>query len=177
MTAPYPDAGTLFPRSVCRDSGTETLGEQTIRPKPGLSPCLRNRLRRLQGARPRCFRNWLLKRPPGPLGNGACAVVRANFCLSATASGRRGAFKETRSRGLGDFIGIVWKGTRIPAYLAEHLCCFDAAERMWRSRESKIYQRYPSELHLANALKSVTVVAIWLPEKNGLSESSDKPLI
>jgi len=28
--APYSDAGTLFPRSVCRDSGTETLGEQTI---------------------------------------------------------------------------------------------------------------------------------------------------
>ncbi len=28
--APYPDTGTLFPRSVCRDSGTETLGEQTI---------------------------------------------------------------------------------------------------------------------------------------------------
>ena len=26
----YPDAGTLFPRSVCRDSRTETLGEQTI---------------------------------------------------------------------------------------------------------------------------------------------------
>ena len=24
------------------------------------------------------------------------------------------AFKETRSRGLGDFIGIGWKGTRIP---------------------------------------------------------------
>jgi hypothetical protein len=28
--APYPDAGTLFPRSVCRDTRTETLGEQTI---------------------------------------------------------------------------------------------------------------------------------------------------
>ena len=72
---------------------------------------------------------------------------------------------------------MVGKGPEIAAYLAKHLCCFDAAERMWRLRESKIYRRYPSELHLANALKSVTVVAIWLPEKNGLSESSDKPLI
>ncbi len=78
---------------------------------------------------------------------------------------------------LGGFIGIGWKGTRIPAYLAKYLCCFDAAERLWRSRESKIYRRYPSEIHLASALKSVTVVAIWLPEKNGLSEGSYKPLI
>ena len=31
-------------------SRTETLGWQTIRPKPGPSPDLRNRLRRLQGA-------------------------------------------------------------------------------------------------------------------------------
>ena len=69
---------------------------------------------------------------------------------------------------LGDFIEIGWKGTRIPAYLAKHLCCFDAAERLWRSRESKIYRRYPSEIHLASALKSVTVVAIWLPKKIGL---------
>ena len=69
---------------------------------------------------------------------------------------------------LGDFIGIGWKGTRIPAYLAKYLCCFDAAERLWRSRQSKIYRRYPSEIQLASALKSVTVVAIWLPEKNGL---------
>ena len=26
----YPDAGTLFPRSVCRDSRTETLNSHTI---------------------------------------------------------------------------------------------------------------------------------------------------
>jgi len=39
-TAPYPDAGTLFPRPVCRDSRTEPLGEQAIRPKPGPSPGL-----------------------------------------------------------------------------------------------------------------------------------------
>ena len=38
---------------------------------------------------------------------------------------------------LGDFIGICWKGTRISAYLAKHLCCFDAAARMWRLREWK----------------------------------------
>jgi len=36
--APYSDAGTLFPRSVCRDSRTETLGEQAIWPKPGQAP-------------------------------------------------------------------------------------------------------------------------------------------
>ena len=30
---------------------------------------------------------------------------------------------------------------------------------------AKIYRRYPSKIHLASALKSVTVVAIWLPEK------------
>ena len=30
---------------------------------------------------------------------------------------------------------------------------------------AKIYRRYPSETRLASALKSVTVVAIWLPEK------------
>ena len=77
-------------------------------------------------------------------------------------------FRTLGSCALRDFIGIGWKGTRIPAYLAKHLCCFDAAERMWRLRESKIYRRYPSEIHLASALKSVTVVAIWLPEKNGL---------
>ena len=41
---------------------------------------------------------------------------------------------------------------------------------------AKIYRRYPSETHLASALKSVTVVAIWLPDKNGLPECSDKPL-
>jgi len=28
--APYPDAGTLFPRPACRDSRTETPSEQTI---------------------------------------------------------------------------------------------------------------------------------------------------
>ena len=76
-----------------------------------------------------------------------------------------GAFEWRRSCGPGDFIGIGWKGTRIPAYLAKHLCGFDAAERLWRSRESKIYRRYPPELHPASALKSVMVVAIWLPEK------------
>jgi len=30
VTVLYPDAGTLFPWSVCRFSQTETLGEQTI---------------------------------------------------------------------------------------------------------------------------------------------------
>ena len=88
------------------------------------------------------------------------------FQLRPVAGG--GAFGWRRSWRLGSLIGIGWKGTRIPAYLAKHLCCFDAAERMWRLRESKIYRRYPSELHLASALKSVTVVAIWLPEKIGL---------
>ena len=29
---------------------------------------------------------------------------------------------------------------------------------------AKIYRRYPSEIHLASALKSVTVVAMWLPK-------------
>jgi len=48
--APYLGAGTLFPRSVCRDSRTETLGEQAIRPKLGPSPGLRSHLRRSQRA-------------------------------------------------------------------------------------------------------------------------------
>ena len=30
--------------------------------------------------------------------------------------------------------------------------------------ELKIYLRYPLEFHLSCVLKSVTVVAIWLPE-------------
>ena len=51
--------------------------------------------------------------PPEPLNRGACAVVRASSCLSATASGRRGAFGCPKLCGLGDFIGIGWKGTRI----------------------------------------------------------------
>ncbi len=32
----------------------------------------------------------------------------------------------------------------------------------------EIYRRDPAEIHLASALKSVTVVAIWLPKKIGL---------
>ena len=52
VAPPYPDAGTLFPRSVCRDSRTETPGEHVICSKPGPSPNLRNRLRRSQGAAP-----------------------------------------------------------------------------------------------------------------------------
>ena len=92
----------------------------------------------------------------------------AEHCPRAASHGPRGAFGWRRFCRLGSLIEIGWKGTPIPAYLAEHLCCFDAAERMWRLRESKIYRRYPSEIHLASALKSDTVVAIWLPEKNGL---------
>ncbi len=117
------------------------------------------------GSRSRCFRNRLLKPPPEPLSRSACAVVRARLGLLATASGNGGVFARPRSCGLGSLIGIGWKGARIPAYLAKHLCGFDAAERLWRSRESKIYRRYPSELHLASTLKSVMVIAIWLPKK------------
>jgi hypothetical protein len=32
----------------------------------------------------------------------------------------------------------------------------------------EIYRRYPAEIHITSALKSVTVVAIWLPENIGL---------
>ena len=52
----------------------------------------------------------ILARAPN---RGAYAVVRANSCLSAAASCRRGAFEGARSRGLGSLIGIRWKGTRI----------------------------------------------------------------
>jgi len=89
--APYLGAGTLFPRSVCRDSRTETLGEQAIRPKLGPSPGLRNRLRRLQGATtvlPQSATETTARAP----NRGACAVVRARLGLSATSCGRRRCF-------------------------------------------------------------------------------------
>jgi hypothetical protein len=66
VAPPYPGAGTLFPWSVHRDSRTETLGEQTIRPKPGPSPCLRNRLRRSQGTAPSASAIGAETTPPGP---------------------------------------------------------------------------------------------------------------
>ncbi len=90
VAPPYPGAGTLFPWSVHRDSRTETLGEQTIRPKPGPSPCLRNRLRRSQGTAPSASAIGAETTARAP-NHGACAIVRASSCLSATVSGRRGA--------------------------------------------------------------------------------------
>ena len=88
--------------------------------------------------------NRLLKPPPGPP-----TTVPAPSYVQAPAFQPRpmadgGDFRCHRSCRLGSLIGIGWKGTRIPAYLAKHLCCFDAAERMWRLRQSKIYRRYPS---------------------------------
>jgi len=110
VTALYPDAGTLYPRSVCRDSRTETPSEQIVRPKPSPSPGLRNRLSRLQGATPRCFRNRLLKPPPGPLNQGACAVVRARLGLSATAAGNGALLGGRDHMGAGACSGLAGKG-------------------------------------------------------------------
>ncbi len=65
----------------------------------------------IAGCRSRCFRNWLLKPPPGPLGRGACVAVRARLRLSATAFGRRGRFCGRPGHAhLGTSLGLVGKG-------------------------------------------------------------------
>ena len=110
--APYPNAET-YSHGPCaviaepRRLASKPFEQNRAKPLPEEPP------RAITGCRSRCFHNRLLKLPPGPLSHGACAVVRAKFCLSAPASGDGGTFKETRPCKLGDFIGIGWKGTRI----------------------------------------------------------------
>jgi hypothetical protein len=107
----------------------------------------------------------LLKPSPGPLGHGACAIVRADLGFQPRPVADGGAFGWPRSCGLGSLIGLGWKGTRNPQD-EKPLAMKKAAIKVaiFSDPASKIYRRYPSELHLANALKSVTVVAIWLPK-------------
>ena len=107
-----------------------------------------------------------------------CRVaVAARLGLSATVSGRRGRFWVAAITWA---LGLAWDWLERDPDSRKFSQAFMLLRRSGTNvafAGAKIYRRYPSEIQLASALKSVTVVAIWLPEKNGLSEGSDKPLI
>ena len=91
-------------------------------------------------------------------------IVCAEHCPRAASHGPRGAFEGARVMRTW---GLHWDwlerdpNSRIFSQVSMLLRrnCTNVA-----FAGVEIYRRYPAELHLANALKSVTVVAIWLPE-------------